>query len=158
MTKAISPTSEYVLELLWREDWGEEYKNFYHSFYQYCYPSNIQYKNIRSALDPHMRAQGFESDNNCANCNPPGYIEDIKGCEACIAKWRPIERQNEKREDHIEEAPASSEKAEEDEEKNQDPNPLQLTVGTRMRQESDRKMKKKGKKGKRASMWASSRM
>ena len=158
----MSPTSEYVLEGLWRMDWAEEYRDFYHFFYGHNnpYPSNINYKKIRLAVTPHMRAKGFESDN-CANYGTPGHNKDKKGCEECIARWRPIDRKIMKLGDQREEAPESSEtpeeEEEEEEEKIQDPNPSQPTLSVRER-ESDRRQKKKGKRGKRASTRASRRM
>jgi hypothetical protein len=154
----MSPTAEYVLESLWNMDWGEEYREFYHSFYglNNPYPSNINYKKIRLAVTPHMRAKGFESDS-CANYGTPGHNKDKKGCEECIARWRPIDRKITKLGNQSEEVPESSETPEEEEEKRQDPNPSQPTLSVRER-ESDKRQKKKGKKGKRASTKASHRM
>ena len=157
----MSPTSEYVLEGLWRMDWAEEYRDCYHLFYGHNnpYPSNINYKKIRLAVTPHMRAKGFESDN-CANYGTPGHNKDKKGCEECIARWRPIDRKITKLGNQSEEVPESSETPEEEEEekeKIQDPNPSQPTLSVRER-ESDRRQKKKGKRGKRASTRASRRM
>jgi hypothetical protein len=161
---AVSPTSGYVLEELWVPDCGEEFKQFYHRFYTFnpLYDKKglrrlTLFNNLRLAIEPHMRAKGFESDNNdCATCRGHGIIEGIKCCEACVAKWRPIEREDEIKEDHRKEAPESSEEAEEDREK-KEPNPTQLVMGVRAKQEGDKRKKKKGTKGKWATLWAPNR-